>query len=414
MKKSLLLSLILAGMCSTAFADDYAAHYREAVTAYQAGDFPAMLAATESALDSRPGYPPMLEIRAMAEALSGDEKAALATLAEIADMQVRFNPEREEFSALKNSEAFEELVHRNAGLDAPLGEAKVLASGGATDFVPEGIAIDADGDVLLGSIRHGDILKLGEAPEILHTPKGNHWSVFGMARADGTLWFVSSQVPEFSGGSPENNEAGTGLFRLDLQDGKLDRHFLPAAKSLGDLLVHDNGDGETVYVSDAAGGVWKFADGEFSELIPSGELVNPQGLAMVGDTLIIADYRGGLVALDMSSGEYDGIGNATSASLYGIDGLIAKGNRLYAVQNGISPARVTEFEYSPAGKSIVAARILLMNHPAFDEPTLLASTHDGIAVVANSHWNRFDEDHQLPDDLSPPTVLLISLPAPME
>ncbi|MEJ2258517.1 MAG: hypothetical protein P8X98_16300, partial [Woeseiaceae bacterium] len=41
----------------------------------------------------------------------------------------------------------------------------------------------------------------------------------------------------------------------------------------------------------------------------------------------------------------------------------------------------------------------------FDEPTLGAMRADGFYFVANSHWNRFDQENRLPDGLSGPIVL---------
>ena len=45
----------------------------------------------------------------------------------------------------------------------------------------------------------------------------------------------------------------------------------------------------------------------------------------------------------------------------------------------------------------------------FDEPTLGAISGDDFYFVANSHWNRFDRDNQLPGGLSGPIVMKLSL-----
>ena len=50
-----------------------------------------------------------------------------------------------------------------------------------------------------------------------------------------------------------------------------------------------------------------------------------------------------------------------------------------------------------------------MNHPDFDEPNLGQVVGDDFYVVANSHWNRFDKDNNLPEGLSGPIVLKLSL-----
>ena len=50
-----------------------------------------------------------------------------------------------------------------------------------------------------------------------------------------------------------------------------------------------------------------------------------------------------------------------------------------------------------------------MNLPEFDEPNLGVIRGDKFLFIANSHWNRFEQDGSLPDDLSGPVVLSIDL-----
>ena len=49
------------------------------------------------------------------------------------------------------------------------------------------------------------------------------------------------------------------------------------------------------------------------------------------------------------------------------------------------------------------------NLPEFDEPTLGVVHGDELYFVANSHWNRFDRDNRLPEGLSGPIILKLSL-----
>ena len=80
------------------------------------------------------------------------------------------------------------------------------------------------------------------------------------------------------------------------------------------------------------------------------------------------------------------------------------------MQNGVLPHRVTRFVLDAAVTRIERATPLLMNHPAFDEPTLGQVDGDRFHVVANSHWNRFTREHALPEGLSAPVVLTLTLP----
>jgi hypothetical protein len=59
--------------------------------------------------------------------------------------------------------------------------------------------------------------------------------------------------------------------------------------------------------------------------------------------------------------------------------------------------------------AIESIETLAMNLPQFDEPTLGTVVDDNFYFVANSHWNRFDAENNLPEDLSGPIVLRVQL-----
>jgi hypothetical protein len=50
-----------------------------------------------------------------------------------------------------------------------------------------------------------------------------------------------------------------------------------------------------------------------------------------------------------------------------------------------------------------------MNLEVFDEPNLGQVVGDSFYFIANSHWNRFDREGNLPADLAGPIVLKIDL-----
>ena len=50
-----------------------------------------------------------------------------------------------------------------------------------------------------------------------------------------------------------------------------------------------------------------------------------------------------------------------------------------------------------------------MNLPEFDEPNLCQVVGDDFYFIANSHWNRFDRDNNLPQGLSGPIILKVTL-----
>lgn len=397
--------------------EDYRSARAEMITAYQAEDFPAMRAAAARALDARPGYAGALFNLSFAEVLDGDAEASLATLGLLLKKQIDFGvADIDEFAALQELPEWHDYAAAVAELYEPRGHAEVAYEHADGDFVPEGIAVTDDGTLYLGSIRHGHIVRVGEATsEILTAADGSHWSVFGMRLADdGLLWFVSSAISEFAE-LDAADEGRTGLFAVDTNTGEIMvQANLPETSDrqiLGDLIFVDE---DTLLLADQTDGViysYSISANEFSTFLEKGVLASPQGLVLdeSGETLYVADYIGGLFRIDVSSGTAERVTPLPSASDYGIDGLYRYGNKLIGIQNGFQPNRVVAFTLADDGASVTAAEILAMNLPEFDEPNLGVVRGDEFLFIANSHWNRFDPDGNLPDGLSGPTVMRIKL-----
>jgi sugar lactone lactonase YvrE len=408
--------LFLLLFASSSYADAYSDARADLVAAYQAEDYSAMKVAAADSLEARPEFPGALFNLAFAESLDGDVDAAMATLGRLVEKRIDFGVENiEAFAVLKEHPVWDSYLANIASIRAPVGEAVVEVEFDQSDFIPEGIAVADGGGVILGGIRHGQLLlEALDGGELLIGPAG-HWSVFGM-RFDGRggLWFASSRVPQYAGIS-DRSAYMAGLFRLDLETLEIsERARLPVVEGdqvLGDLVIADE---ETIYTTDSIDGpVYRYSipDGKYSTLVPKGVFGSPQGLVLdaAGDHLYVADYIGGLSRVRLSDGNVDKVAVSESISDYGIDGLYRHGNRLIAIQNGIQPHRVVAMSLSDDGLAIESAETLAMNLPQFDEPTLGTVVGGDFYFVANSHWNRFDAENNLPEDLSGPIVLKIKL-----
>lgn len=410
--------LLIAGVLQAppALADAYADARAELVAAYQAREYGRMRDAAEAALDARPGYPGAMFNLALAEVLAGDPDASLKILGSLADRGVDYAIEdADEFAPLRALSGWSDYRRRIAALREPVGEATVAYTLEQGDFVPEGIAVGPAGELYLGSIRHGTIVKLDGGVQRISDAAAGHWSVFGM-RLDthGGLWFASAAVPEFSGDA----EVGrTGLFYLEPESHTVSvRALLPddgQARVLGDLVIADV---DTIYTTESLTGAlyrYSIADGRYTELIGPGTLRSMQGLAIdrSGRYLYVADYVGGLFRITLGDLAIERVRGPDSICLTGIDGLYRHGDELIAVQNGIRPNRVVALTLSGDGLTVAALRILARNLPQFDEPSLGALAGDEFYFVANSHWNRFGPDGSLPDGLAGPIVLELNLAA---
>ncbi len=414
-KIGLSLWLLLALPVANAFADEYADARAEMLGAYQQADFAAMRKAAGKALAARPGFPGALFNLALAQVLDDDPVASLQTLRDLLAVGVDFNIGTiPEFAPLKELLEWDDYAAAVERLYEPVGFAEVVATLERPDFIPEGIAADADGRFYLGSIRHGQVVRLGDETELLSTPANGHWSVFGMRfDNDGGLWFASAAVPQFE---RIGEHAGrSGVFRLDLDKKAISEYrLLPESDDdqvLGDLVLAGDG---VVYTTDSLTGVvYAYEPGRnaFEVLVGRGVFGSPQGLVLdaADEYLYVADYIGGLFRVAVGTGRVEKVVISDNVTDYGIDGLYRYGNALVVIQNGIRPHRVVMLELAADGRSVIAARTLASNLEEFDEPTLGLVRGDDFYFVANSHWNRFDRDNQLPDGLSGPIILRIPL-----
>jgi sugar lactone lactonase YvrE len=415
------IAFLLLSTCSIgpANADAYSTAREALLAAYEAEDYAAMQAAAHEALLARPGYPAAQFNLALAKTLDGDSAGALEIFGVLAASGVDYGiAEIEELAPLQQTAGWPAYAAEVAELQKPLGAASVTFTHDRGDFVPEGLLL-LQGDLLLGSIRHGEIVRIGERVETISSAAtAGHWSVFGMRSGpDNAVWFASAAVAEYKMITAESLGA-TGLFRLDLASGEVTAAaILPAgeeAKVLGDLVFADH---DTIYLTESLlGALYRYtlSSGRMEALIAPGRLRSMQGLVLdrSGKYLFIADYVGGLFRIRLSDLAIERVTSRTPINLFGIDGLYRYGDELIAIQNGNRPHRVVALKLAADGASIIASRVLARNLPQFDEPTLGTISGDDFLFVANSHWNRFGPDGDLPDDLQGPIILKISLRQP--
>ena len=372
-----------------------------------------MVIAADKSLEARPEYPGALFNLALAQALNGAAEDSLVTLQRLLAKGIDFGvAELDEFAAVRELDEWPGFAADIEALYVPTGRASVALQLDEDRFVPEGIAIGPDGAFYLGSIHRGQLVRAADGTEIL-SDRAGHWSVFGM-RFDKNhdLWFASAAVAQLAEAGDDTGK--TGLFRVDPTTGHVTRAaVLPQEAQeqvLGDLVI----DGNSVYTTDSlTGGLYRYsieAD-TYETLIAPGAFSSPQGLTFdeSGDHLYIADYTGGLYRVSVTDGSRPRMAVPVTISDHGLDGLYRHDRELVAIQNGVRPHRVVAFKLSDDGLSITGSRVLASNLPEFDEPTLGVVRGDDFFFVANSHWNRFDPDNQLPDGLSGPIILKVSL-----
>jgi sugar lactone lactonase YvrE len=399
------------------------AHYREAVRAYQAGDFAAFLEHARQAQALRPTHGGVTYALASAYALTGDTVGALTSLRRYAAMGYTADLAADsDFAALRSAPALAEISRRLAANQAPLVRGTRAFELPERDLLAEGVAYDArEGAFFVSAVHRRKIVRM--------TPDGR-FADFAVleGRDDGTplglvadagrraLWVATATMPQMRGYSPADS-GRSALLRYDLDSGKLTgRYPVPAdgrAHGLGDLVITTVGD---VYTSDSRAPVIYRLPAGADALVPYLEsplLTSAQGLALAPDgrTLFVADYARGILRANLQSREIAMMPADDSVAALGIDGLYYVDGALVGIQNGVAPWRVVRLRLSPEGDRILSSEPLERAHPSHDEPTLGVVVGHDLYYVANSQYERFTGDGRVaqPDSLDLPVVLRLRL-----
>jgi sugar lactone lactonase YvrE len=214
-------------------------------------------------------------------------------------------------------------------------------------------------------------------------------SLFGMV-LDPTqrrLWIASGALDQ----TPSPATAFRGLIAVDLDTLRtVERIPAPDLGSPGDVTIAPDG---TLYASDPIGGaIFRTRPGalRLTALVPSGRFRSPQGMVVSSDgtRLYVADYAYGIGIVDLVSGAVTRLTAREPAMLDGVDGLLADGDALIAIQNGTSPRRIVRLRLE-GGCEVAGIEILERATPEWGEPTLGSISGGELLYVADGQWERY-------------------------
>jgi len=401
-----------------------AALVREARAAYGRGDKAAFLAIYEDLARRRPGEIFTLYNLACARALNGQTAEAVRALEDILAHRVASNLDADtDFDSIRQTEGYRRVVEKMTAL-----RKERVSSGAARaftipekGFVAEGVAYDpVTKAFFVSSVRRRRIVRVtrdGALSDFVAAGRDGLRSALGM-RVDPkrrTLWVASEAIPSMDG-YEKDQPRGASVFEYDVDTGRLRKEHRPPAGA-GDPPGFDDlalaGDG-TVFVNDGSSPrIWKIPPGGGLEVfLASDAFGGTQGMAVSADgrTLYVSDYRS-LLAVDIATRRVTPIRVPPDLALAGIDGLALAGRSLIAVQNGIIPHRVIRLDLASDGVTISRSRILEMNHPDFDEPTLGVVVDGAFYFSAGSQGQKFlnQKNPILPADMRDAVILKLPL-----
>lgn len=391
----------------------------EAEAAYQRKDYAAARTALRAALALRPDSPRYLHNLAAISALTGDRAAALATLRQLVAFGISVPVERDpDFASLQGTPEFQDVLRAFAANRQPHGNVTAVAELPGRTGILEGIAYRARTDELfLSDVHHRCIWRRDRDGRVVRFSAEDDelLGLFGLAIDErrNALWVAMSALPEMAGYTTDQ-KGQTGLAAFSLTTSELTRVVLVTGDgrpgALGDLAIAADG---TVYATDSKVPViWKLSPGaeEVEKAAESPDFSSLQGIVLIEQTLIVADYSNGLFRVELPGGAVTPLAPPKDTTLLGLDGLVAIPGGLIATQNGVEPQRVLHVRLSADLSRITSVAVLASGQPELTDLTLVTLANDRPTVIAGSGWDLFDATKAKQPPAHPVRILQIELP----
>jgi hypothetical protein len=348
-----------------------------------------------------------------AQAFAADSDGALDSFAQFIGMgqSNRQVFEAKAFDALRGSPRFLALQTEMAKNDDAIAAASAVFRMPEPGMVPEDIDYDPStrrfyissviNHTVLACETDGGCRVFDRAPE--------PWPMMAL-KVDShhrTLWATAVALKGFK--SAPKASWGTSLVLVyDLDSGKLlHRVPGPAGTTLGDMTLTPDGD---AIVADNEGGLYRLDRKTLRfDRLDSGEFISPQTPAMCPDQrcVFVPDYVRGIAILDLETRQVSWLPSDGLHALSGIDGVYLHGHTLIATQNGTSPERVVRFTLDSTLRYVESESIIERSTPTLGDPTHGVVVNGTFYYIANSGWDRLEDDGTPKSGTSPSRPLLM-------
>ncbi len=388
----------------------------EAITAFRAGDLATALEGMKRALVDRPTNTALLSNALFLAAETGntDDATDFANrfvalgLVPGAGIQAKMQEKLPAETWQHFSEKFKALIQ-------PKGVAEKILSVPTDHRLVEGVATNGKGIFFLSTVVSNTILTADPTGEISILTDGKDHAIgsfFGIAynQQEHALYATYGRVDQTY--NMPKGEGQTGVLSINPDTGGITGDWTLSGgtegQQIADVAISPDG---AVYVTESqSGAIYKINGENLSKLNTDKQFRSPQGMAFLENgVMLMADYGRGLWRINTTTLETDLLSMPSTISLIGIDGLFAHKGRLIAIQNGVTPQRVIEIELDGAREAVIGVRVLAQSLTDFDEPTLGASTSDGLVFVASSQWPKYAPGGFVVKDqsLKPTSILLL-------
>lgn len=398
MRRTLLCSLAVLALAAAPKTTQQL--FDDARAAYGRKDFPAYLEAMERLAALRPQHPLLVGGYAGALALNNRGQESVAQLQRLLAMHVAPDLDEHDLDGIREREDFKALGAHVRTLRATVIGAPAVAYRLPPGLITESIAYDRkSGSFFVSSVRKRKILRIdgqGRIRDFVKSGGRGLWGANGMGVDEKRrlLWTTSSAYDRCEG-FQESDLPDQALYAFNADSGAfVARYEAPkedGPHAFDDLSVAPDG---SVFVSDSTGMVFVLRQGarELQPLVGRGKMRSAQGSAVDWQhhLLYVSDYGSGIVAVDLTTGDVARLALPADFPAYGIDGLAIHGRTLFGVQNDVVPNRIVRIELTPDGFHVAAWRIVAMNQPLMDEPTIGVVARGAYFFLGASQGNKFD------------------------
>ena len=280
----------------------------------------------------------------------------------------------------------------------PVGEAETVFTLPESVVMPETISWDESRQkFLIGTISEGQVLAVGEdgvVSELLKADDSNGmWAIFDIMVDEprNRLWITSASMPGFSR-YDSVDKGRSALFEFDLKTlDFIQRYPVPVdgrPHILGSMFLDPKGN---IYIADRTLPLIYSKPASEDKLKPIlilKEMVSQRGIAMQPDGRImyVADREMGIMVVDLEAKQARLLEVPDTLNPGGIDGLYLNNNRLFVIQNGITPQRVMRLQLDPSGTKVASVAPLAVALPEFDLPSFGVIKGEDLYYFANSQW----------------------------
>ena len=367
--------------------------------AYTAKDYQTFRKTLESLHKLRPNNSDYMYQLVIAYALLNEKAPAYEMMLGMQQQGLSYDfTASEHTTSLRGTEVFDYVNDLLKIAGKPVGEAETVFVLPDNVIMPETMAWDESRQkFLIGTVAEGQVLavgKDGQVSELLKASDENGmWAIFDILVDEprNRLWITSASTPGYLRFDPIDN-GRSALFEFDLKTLDLIRRYpVPVDGQphiLGSMVLDPNGG---VYIADRTVPlIFSKPAGEdkMRPILVLKEMVSQRGRAMQSDGRImyVADREMGIMVVDLVGQKAGLLEVPDTFNAGGIDGLYLDNNRLFVIQNGISPQRVMRLQLDSSGTKVASVAPVAVAQPEFELPSFGTIEGEDLYYFANSQW----------------------------